>query len=278
MKCFLALLLTLSLLCGAAFSEAAPDLSRVADPSEMTEVQDIVPEGMVPVTADALNDGVYDGIAVDSSSSMFRVVGCTLTVKGGHMTALLQMKSDAYRFLYPGAAEDAARAAKEDLFPLMPLDDSFGFVFPVDALNAGLPCAAFSARKQAWYPRTLMLRADSLPLEAWRELQTPKTLGLADGDYSSEVTLTGGSMAVRSPAAMRIENGDCTAELVFETRRIDYVIVDGQKYEPASTEDGAVFQIPVAAFGVGLSIAVDSTALNPPVEVPCTVTFSAPVS
>lgn len=276
MKYFLALMLTLSLLCGAALSEAAPDLSRVADPSEMTEVQDIVPEGMVPVTADELNEGVYDDILVDSSSSMFRVIGCTLTVKDGQMTALLKMKSEAYRYLYPGAAEDAAHAPQEDLFPLMTLDGGFGFVLPVAALNAGLPCAAFSARKQAWYPRTLLFRADSLPPEAWRALQTPESLGLADGDYHSDVVLTGGGLAVRSPAEIHVADGACTAALRFETRRVDYVIVNGGKYAPLSTEDGALFRIPVAAFGVGLNIVVDSTALTPAVEVPCTVTFAPP--
>ena len=276
MKKTLALLLALMLLCLCAVAEEIPDTSRIADASEMTAVDDIVPEGMEPVTADLLNDGVYDGVAVDSSSSMFKVVDCVLTIKEGQMTALLKMKSDAYIYMYPGTAEAAAQAPFEDLQGLQPLDDGQGFILPVDALNAGYTCAAFSKKKQAWYPRTLLFRADSLPLEAWKTLTTAGSLGLEDGDYTAEVSLTGGSFALASPAALHIADGACAADLVFDSARIDYVIVDGQKYEPNTTEGGAAFTVPVAAFGVGLPIIVDSTAITPAVEIPCIVTFAAP--
>ena len=62
---------------------------------------------------------------------------------------------------------------------------------------------------------------------------------------------------------------------MFSTKKIDYVIVDGQKYEPTSTDDGAAFTVPVAAFNVGLSIVADSTAISPAVEVTYTMTFDA---
>lgn len=273
----LALTLILMLLCANALAEAAPDTSRVADASEMTASEDIVPEGMVPVTADLLNDGVYE-VKVDSSSSMFKVVGCDLTVKDGQITALLYMKSDAYSYMYPGTAEAASRAPLSDLSALQALDDGWVFVLPVDALNAGCTCAAFSARKQAWYPRTLLFRADSLPLSAWRNLVTAESLNLADGDYDLDVTLTGGSMTLQSPAVVHVAGGVCTADIVFSTARIDYVIVDGVRYEPAAAEGGAVFTVPVAAFDVGLSIIVDSTAMIPAVEIPCTMTFAAPAA
>ena len=38
-----------------------------------------------------------------------------------------------------------------------------------------------------------------------------------------------------------------TAEIVFSTKKIDYVIVGGQRYEPIRTEGGAAFLVPVAA-------------------------------
>lgn len=278
MKRTIAILIALALFCFAAFAENIPNTSRVADASEMTDVQDIVPEGMAPVTAEMLNDGVYDDIAVESSSSMFKVLGCTLTVKGGQMTALLHMKSEAYSYMYPGTAEAASQAAFEDLFPLLALDDGYGFVLPVDALDAGFTCAAFSARKQAWYPRTLLFRADALPLSAWKDAVTAETLGLKDGEYAVDVTLSGaGRTTVASPAILRVVDGMCEADIVFSTARIDYIILDGQKYEPTSTENGAAFTIPVAAFDVGLAVTADSTAITPPVEMACTLTFAAPV-
>ena len=192
------------------------------------------------------------------------------------MTALLQMKSDAYSYMYPGTAQAASEAPFEDLQPLQQLDDGYAFILPVDALDAGYTCAAFSARKQAWYPRTLLFRADSLPLEAWKELTTAGTLGLNDGDYQADVTLTGsGKATLASPAALHVADGQCTADILFSTKKIDYVIVDGQKFEPTSVDDGAAFTVPVAAFNVGLSIIADSTALSPAVEVAYTMTFDA---
>jgi len=285
MKKCLALMLALLMLCAAALAENIPDTSRVADASEMTDVEDIVPEGMTPVTADMLNEGVYDDVVVESSSSMFKIVNCTLTVKEGQMTALLEMKSDAYTFMYPGTAEEASKAPYEDLHMLQTILETaegedprefYAFILPVDALDAGYTCAAFSARKQAWYPRTLLFRADSLPLEAWQPeaLDTVASLGLADGQYTCEVALVGeGRASLASPAALTVENGACTAEIVFSTSKIDYVIVDGQRFEPTSTENGAAFTVPVAAFGRALSIIVDSTAMTPAVEKAYTMTF-----
>lgn len=281
MKKLIALLLALLMLCAVAFAEEVPDTSRVADASEMTDVEDIVPEGMEPVTVDMLNDGVYEGVEVESSSSMFKIVGCTLTVKEGNMTALLEMKSEAYTYMYPGTAEEAAQAPYEDLHMLQTIENADGniyaFVLPVDALNAGYTCAAFSARKEAWYPRTLLFKADSLPLEAWKTLNTAESLGLADGEYQVEATLAGsGKATLQSPATVRVVEGKCEADIVFSSSKIDYVIVDGEKVEPTATEGGAAFTVPVAAFDVGLPIIVDSTAITPAVEVPYTMTFTSP--
>lgn len=270
MKRILPLLLAL-ILCAAALADI-PDTSRVADASEMTDVQDIVPDGMTPVTADMLNDGVYEDIAVDASSSMFKIVGCTLIVADGQMTATLAMKSEAYSYMYPDTAEAAAKAPFEALIPLTDMT----FTLPVDALNAAYTCAAFSARKEAWYPRTLLFHADSLPLSAWKTLTTAETLALADGYYTCEVTLTGsGKAALHSPAALTVANGICTAEITFSTSKIDYVLVNGEQYAPTSTRDGAAFTVPVAAFDVGLSIVADSTAISPATEVPYAMTFDS---
>ena len=285
MKKLFALTLALLMLCAAALAEDIPDTSRIADASEMTDVEDIVPEGMTPVTADMLNDGVYEGIEVESSSSMFKIVSCTLSVAAGEMTATLEMKSDAYTFMYPGTAEEASKAAFEALCALQTVSEAaegeaareyFAFSLPVDALNAGYTCAAFSNRKQAWYPRTLLFRADSLPLAAWKNLTTAESLGLEDGDYQCAVSLAGGGKAtLASPAALHVKGGQCTADIVFSTSKIDYAIVDGEKYEPTATEGGAAFTVPVQAFDVGLSIVVDSTAISPAVEVAYTMTFDS---
>lgn len=254
---------------------AEGDHSGVADASEMTDVVDVVEEGMEPVYAESLNDGTYE-VAVDCSSSMFKIVGCALTVENGEMTALLTLKSDAYLYLFPGTAEEAAAAAEEALVVVDP--DDHTCAIPVPALDAGVECAAYSARKQVWYPRTLLFRADSLPESAWNaaSLVTAQTLGLADGDYTVAVALEGsGKATLESPATLHVADGACTADIVFSTKKIDYVIVDGEKYLPTNTEGNAAFTVPVSGFDRKLAITVDSTAIKPATEVAYTMTFDS---
>ena len=269
------LLLSTLLLAIPAFAEG---VGGVADAADMTDVIDVVEAGMTPVTADMLNDGVY-AVAVDVSSAMFKVVGCDLTVSDGAMTATLYMKSDAYSFMYPGPAEAAARADEAALAALNVLENgAYAFTLPVDALDAGYECAAFSARKQLWYPRTLVFRADSLPPEAWKGeyRATAATLDLADGAYACAVALEGsGRAALESPAMLTVKDGVCAARIVFSTSKIDYVIVDGEKYAPVNAAGNAAFDVPVAAFDAPLSITVDSTAIKPAVEVRYAMTFDS---
>ena len=74
----IAILLALALALLTMVSALAEgDHSGVADASEMTDVVDVVEEGMEPVYAESLNDGTYE-VAVDCSSSMFKIVGCAL--------------------------------------------------------------------------------------------------------------------------------------------------------------------------------------------------------
>ncbi len=81
----------------------------VADASQMTAVEEVVEEGMVPVGGDALLDGDY-AVTVECSSSMFRIVDCVLHVSGGSMTADLTMSGKSYLYVYPGTALEAAFA------------------------------------------------------------------------------------------------------------------------------------------------------------------------
>lgn len=269
----LLLVLLMALSCAAV---AETGLGGVADAADMTDVIDVVEPGMEPVAGDRLNDGTYE-VAVDCSSSMFKIVGCALTVEDGAMTAKLTMKSDAYLYLYPGTAEDAAASEEADLLALRTEGEEYFFTFPVPALDAGVDCAAYSARKALWYPRTLLFRADSLPAEAWREddLRTAESLGLADGAYLVDVSLEGGRAKLLSPAVMNVAGGVCAVTLVFATTKIDYVIVDDEKVLPVEVPDGLAFTVPVAAFDRGLALIVDSTAIKPATEVAYTFTLDS---
>ena len=228
-KKYASLLLSIVLLlalCAQAEAEKAPAaLREVADASQMTAVEDVVEDGMVPIAGEMLQDGDY-AVAVDCSSSMFRIVEAVLHVSEGELTATITMSGTSYLYVFPGTAAEAA-AAEESAW-VGYTEDSEGrycFSIPVEALDAGISCAAYSRNKELWYDRTLLFRADSLPMEAFREgfFVTAESLGLADGDYLVDVSLSGGSGKAKlaSPAALHVENGICTATLVWGSRNYD---------------------------------------------------------
>ena len=296
LRVFLLCLLTLAALCACApgapatppeteapapapTPEAPSPSPAVADASQMTTVEEVVEEGMTPVYADSLLDGNYP-VAVKSSSSMFRIESAILHVRDGKLSATLTLGSKSYLALYPGSALEAATADESGHIPYAEdADGAYAFTIPVEALNAPVPCAAFSKNKQLWYDRTLLFRADSLPTDAFRAgfFTTAESLGLADGDYSAEVTLAGGSgrASVQSPCRLRVENGVCTAEIVWGSANYDYMIVDGEKL-PAEIRDGhSVCVIPVAAFDRALGVIADTTAMSQPHEIEYTLRFDS---
>ena len=71
-----------------------------------------------------------------------------------------------------------------------------------------------------------------------------------DGAYTAAVTLEGGTgrASVASPAALRCENGQFWATLVWSSPNFDYMKVDGEKYELISEPgSNSAFEIPVSA-------------------------------
>ena len=62
-----------------------------------------------------MKDGTYD-VTVDSSSNMFNVTACELTVKNGEMTAKMHMGGTGYLYVYMGTGEEAAAAEEADTF------------------------------------------------------------------------------------------------------------------------------------------------------------------
>ncbi len=246
--------------------------SAVADASQMTTVQDVVEEGMVPVYPDALNEGVYR-VKVDCSSSMFKIEDCELTVSGGAMIAKLTMSSDAYGHFFAGTAEEAAAAdASAYIEP-----EGRTFVLPVEALDAPVQCAAWSVNKELWYSRTLVFRADSLPLDAFREVVTAESLGLADGSYLCEASLGGGSgkASIQSPAALMVKDGAVTATIIWSSANYDYMLVDGVRYDAEISDGHSWFTVPVAAFDRPLAVIADTTAMSRPYEIEYTLFFDS---
>ena len=96
-----------------------------------------------------------------------------------------------------------------------------------------------------------------------------------DGEYSIEVELEGGSgkASVTSPTLITVKNKAATARIQWSSSNYDYMIVDGTKYLPSSTEGGSVFEIPVSAFDEPVSVIGDTVAMSKPHEIEYTLTF-----
>ena len=73
-------------------------------------------EGEKPIYAADIADGTYS-VEVKSSSSMFRVVDCQLTVSGDNMTAVMTMSGQGYGYLFMGTGEEALAADESAYIP-----------------------------------------------------------------------------------------------------------------------------------------------------------------
>ena len=289
-----ALIVTMTLsACGAQESTAVKESAASEDTTvssekiteaETTEsevqtapVEEVVEEGMTPIYAGSLKDGAYD-VTVDSSSAMFNITKCSLTVSDGKMSAVMTMSGKGYLYVFMGSGNEAAAADESSFIPFV--EDENGdhtFTVPVEALDSGISCAAFSKKKEIWYDRTLLFRADSLPIDAFGDgfIKSAANLGLADGEYTVEVELSGGSgrAAVQSPAKLTVENGVASADIVWSSSSYDYMMVNGEKILPISTENGSEFIIPVMGFDFNMPVSADTTAMSTPHEIEYTLKF-----
>ena len=245
--------------------------AQIATGSDLASASDVVEDWMVPIPAENVADGEYD-IEVDSSSSMFNITACKLTVADGKMTAVMTMGGKGYRYLYMGTGEEAVAADESEYIPYVEdTDGAHTFTVPVDALDEGIACAAFSNKKEKWYERTLVFRSDSLPAGAIDNpsMKTAENLGIADGEYTVEVTLSGGS------GRAKVENGIATATIVMSSSNYDYMIVGEEKYLPVNTEGNSTFEIPVTGFDYNMPISADTTAMSTPHEIDYTLYFDS---
>lgn len=289
-----ALIVTMTLsACGAQESTAVKESAASEDTTvssekiteaETTEskvqtapVEEVVEEGMTPIYAGSLKDGTYD-VTVDSSSAMFNIIKCSLTVSDGKMSAVMTMSGKGYLYVFMGSSEEAAAADESSFIPFVEGENGdHTFTVPVEALDSGISCAAFSKKKEIWYDRTLLFRADSLPIDAFGDgfIKSAADLGLADGEYTVDVELSGGSgrASVESPAKLIVENGEAFADIVWNSSNYDYMMVNGEKILPISTENGSEFIIPVIGFDFNMPVSADTTAMSTPHEIEYTLKF-----
>lgn len=269
--------------CGSSASSVASSASSEAVSSVAeSAVSEAASESAAASSAQALEDGTYTA-EFDTDSSMFHVNEAsdgkgTLTVEDGQMTLHISLQSKKIVNLYVGMAADAPDHEADWLQPTTDTvtysdgtsEEVYGFDVPVEALDTDFQLAILGT-KGKWYDHTVSVR--NVEAQAAEAVETP-----ADGSYTCEVTLEGGSgrATVDSPAALTVADGKMTATIVWSSPNYDYMIVDGEKYLPTNTEGNSTFEIPVSALGTPLSVVADTVAMSTPHEIEYALTFSAP--
>lgn len=269
--------------CGSSASSVASSASSEAVSSVAeSAVSEAASESAAASSARTLEDGTYTA-EFDTDSSMFHVNEAsdgkgTLTVEDGQMTLHISLQSKKIVNLYVGMAADAPDHEADWLQPTTDTvtysdgtsEEVYGFDVPVEALDTDFQLAILGT-KGKWYDHTVSVR--NVEAQAAEAVETP-----ADGSYTCEVTLEGGSgrATVDSPAALTVADGKMTATIVWSSPNYDYMIVDGEKYLPTNTEGNSTFEIPVSALGTPLSVVADTVAMGTPHEIEYTLTFSAP--
>lgn len=254
----------------------AEGYDAVAPSSAVSSSDSVVKYGMTPVYGRDIADGSYD-VTVDSSSSFFRITRARLSVKGGKLSAAMTLSSVSYEYIYLGTPEEAAAAPLEEYIAPKDHAGESTFTFRVSALNREIDCAAFSKKKQQWYPRKILFDASSLPdaalkiplpdydkiekaLDAYdadgdagkKTVPQPQAaqksaavghdpvdIDRKDGEYSIQVQMTGGSgrASVTSPTWFLVKDGKAYARLMWSSPYYDYMILGGKTYLN-ETEDG----------------------------------------
>ena len=273
-SCVVAASLALSLLVGCGASSTA---SSAASSAASSEAASSVASSAAETAA--LPDGVYTA-EFDTDSSMFHAnEACdgkgTLTVENGQMTFHVSLASTHIVNLYLGKASDAADHEADWLQPTTDTvtysdgtsEEVYGFDIPVTAVDTDFDLAILGT-KGKWYDHVVSVR---------NAVQQAGTAAPADGTYTCDVTLEGGSgrATVESPAALTVADGKMTATIVWSSPNYDYMLMDGEKYLPTNTEGNSTFEIPVAALDTALDVTADTVAMSTSHEIEYTLTFDS---
>lgn len=268
----------------SAESTVAAQESTVT-PTEITETAETVSTEIAQDKAQ-LPDGVYTA-EFSTDSSMFHVSeACdgkgTLTVKDGVMTIHISLGSKKILNLYPGLAEDAAKDGAVLLEPTTDTvtysdgmtEEVYGFDVPVPVIGEEFDLALIGT-KGKWYDHKV--KVSDPVAEDSREAANGSfdMSALADGSYTIELTMEGGSgrASIQSPTQITVADGAATATLEWSSPNYDYMLVNGEKYLPVNTEGNSVFEVPVETLDVPLTMIGDTVAMSTPHEVEYTVTF-----
>ena len=220
-----------------------------------------------------IDDGVYMA-EFNTDSSMFHVnEACdgkgTLTVENGYMTMHIVMPSQNIVNLFLGLAEDAQADGAELIQPTTEevtyadgaTEEVYAFDFAVPVLDEEFDLALIGT-KGKWYDHKVSV--------------TNPIVKLADGEYSIEVTMTGGSgkAHIESPTKLIVENGELKAEITWSSTHYEYMIVGDTQYDKVNTEGNSKMIIPIE-LDTDMAVSGLTTAMSEPHLVDYTLHFDS---
>jgi hypothetical protein len=248
-------------------------------------------------TEEAADPGIPDGTYVaefTTDSPMFHVSEANndkgiLTVKDGKMTMHVSLQSKKIVNLYYGLAEDAQKEGAELIEPTTDTvtysdgyeEEVYGFDIPVPAIDEEFDVALIGNHGN-WYDHKVKV---SNPVEG-DDIHAGSKIDLEDGDYQVNVAKEGGTgkASIESPAPLTVKDGKATLTVKWSSPHYDYMIVDGEKYEPVNQDElaeasedsgiGSIFEIPVTVMNEPFKVIADTTAMSEPHEVEYDLTLT----
>ena len=228
-----------------------------------------------PVSECPLEDGVYSAL-FKTDGSMFHINEAyndrgVLTVKDGKMTIHITLPSKNTVNLFYGTSEQAQEKGAVLIQPTVDLvtysdgetEEVYGFDVPVPYLDEEFDCALIGT-KGKWYDHKVYV-SDPIPV-----------IELEDGEYTAEVTLTGGTgkASVNSPARIFVEDGKLTAEIIWSSSHYEYMTLDGVQYDRTDNGGNSTFLIPVS-LDTDIAVSALTTAMSEPHLIDYTLHFDS---
>ena len=146
-------------------------------------------------------------------------------------------------------------------------EEVHGFNVPVSVIGEEFDLALIG-KKGIWYDHKVSVQ-NPVPVES-------STGAPADGSYTCQVTLSGGSgrASIDSPAAIVVNGKNITATIVWSSPHYEYMLVDGVQYDPIQTEGNSTFKIPVV-LDKDMAVSASTVAMSQPHLVDYTLHFDS---
>lgn len=233
-------------------------------------------EAESPAQAAGLADGTYV-VDFTTDHAMFHVNDANndkgiLTVKDGQMTVHVSLQSKKIVNLFYGSKEDAQKEGAEMLPRTVDTveyddgykDEVYGFDIPVPALDEPYEVSLIGTHDN-WYSHMVTV-SNPVPGD---DIHAGTEIDLEDGEYQIEVAKEGGTgkADVTSPTTLTVKDGKASLRVEWSSEYYDYMIVDGEKYEPVNESGNSVFEIPLSKLNEPVKVIADTTAMSEPHEI-----------